>query len=91
MELEELSRCPEKFSSACQMSRIAPSHINTLFLSMREKIGRTVGENMYRCRTAINSKEYDKERKMCRLVIIVCGLGLRKTRKGHVKENQQEK
>jgi hypothetical protein len=35
-------------------------------------------ENIYSSGTAINRKEHWRERKMCRLVIIECGLGLRR-------------
>jgi hypothetical protein len=37
---------------------------------------------------ATNRKEKERERKMCRLVIIVFGLTLRRMRNGHVKKNQ---
>jgi len=36
---------------------------------------------------AANRKEWRRERKMCRLVIIEVGLGLRKMRDGYVKQN----
>jgi hypothetical protein len=37
---------------------------------------------------AINSKEKERERKMCRLVIIEFGPRLRRIKNGYVKKNQ---
>jgi len=44
----------------------------------------TVGENMYRSRTVTDRKERERKREMCRLVIIECGLRLRRVRNGYV-------
>jgi len=47
----------------------------------------TVEENIYRVRTAIRRNRRGRERKICRLVIIECGLKLRRMRNGYVKRN----
>ena len=50
------------------MSEGFSSHENLKFLRMCE--------NMYRSMTATNRKEQGRERSLCRLVIVECGLRL---------------
>jgi hypothetical protein len=76
------------------MHRVLPVHKNTTLLTMRknilafprwEKTSIGVGQlsiSHYRM-------EQERERKMCRWVIIESGLRLRRTRNGYVKKNEQ--
>ena len=73
------------------MSRVFPSHKNKRCLATRTKnFGfPTAGKNhLQECdshQLAVNRKEYERERKMYRSVIVEVGLRLRRVGNGHVK------
>ena len=78
--LKDVFRCHAKLVSGRRLSRIFLDHKNTTFLrTPRYILTLPPWEN-----TSTNRKDHDRERKMCRLVIIECGMRLRRMRKGYV-------